>query len=223
MDSEFKIQKPLLSRYMQLDYRCIVHIRPHHLPYIVDCCLRKLLSKDNYNSEELYDVKGGDVHDLKGEKTGEEVYFLEGTIAPDDSHSVPFTASMHSHFKAFEGQRHILHTLSSTRSLSLPDYIPDYLLGFSPGIKTSTFRFSLEFFTSRFTTSAFGYSPMVTESLTLSAGQQELSIEISSEVKKGSKPLPLTRNNTLKHLADALELASGESLMNDLTKQYKLP
>ncbi len=195
--------------------------------------LHAYLNKPDHSSE-IINLKGRDPHEAPLRNgaptlTGEELFSVGGQIATGSGTEgfiwEPFHYSCHTRFARFEGSREIIHSINSTRSETIPDWLPWQLLGAAAPIEPTYFRLGLEFFSSRFVLTRLSFTPVVTETFLIDLVGTTLSIKLRTEQPYWKPCNPFVNIALLHKLASALSPVTGEPLSDifqrDLSAQAR--
>jgi hypothetical protein len=170
---------------------------------------------------EIKNIKGRDPHEaplLNGAPalTGEELFSVGGRIAIDSGAEgfiwEPFHYSCHTRFSHFEGARAIVHSIHSSRSETIPDWLPWRLLGAAAPIEPTYFRLGLELFSSRFVITRLSFTPVVTETFLIDLVGTTVSIKLRTEQPYWKPCNPFVNIAILRKLAAELTPLTGRSI-----------
>jgi hypothetical protein len=206
-------------------YEASAPLTQEALSDIIDGYIRTVLPSaiTGQSAVEVTDFKGRDPRDelLPGlpSAQSDEIFRVGGVCAVEECDSSfewePFDISYNSVFQRFEGDHHIVHSLETQRSGSLPPWLPIRFLGSAAPIRPTYFRFGLEHFRSRLSFASIGYNPEVTESLLLDISRGELRLRVNIESRKRypedpfeSLPALLVAAQVLKQVC-ALDIRGG--------------
>jgi hypothetical protein len=192
----------------EASYTCALSLAD--LSALIDAALRAIC--DHLPTNQALDSKGRNHLDtllsgIPGEPEG-EIFRVGGEIAighsTTDFEWSPFDVSCHSQFKEFQGNHHIIHSLTHHRSATLPEWLPWRLVGAAAPIRPRYCRLGLERFQSRFTWASFGYLPQVTDSLLLDATDSTVMIRLVIERRSWKPTEPFAEFPLFASIAAAL-------------------
>lgn len=180
--------------------------------------------------KELKDIKGREPHEesllnsvLK--PSGEELLLVAGQIATEsrdgDFNWEPFQVACHTEFNRFEDPRSIIHSAKVSKSATLPDWLPWWLLGTVAPLKLEHFRLGLELFTSRFVLTRLSFTPIVSETILIEADQKNIIIKLRTERPYWKPCNPFRDIQLLKGLSDCLGELLGVSLEESFSREIR--
>lgn len=205
--------------------REVVHPK-FSLSRLVDCSLRKLLTREIFTKKSVLDIKGRDPDTLMDQNVtevfrpkGEELFFLSGKVMlfrrKEEEIWEPFDVRVHTAFDRFVGNHHIVHGVSTIRSGALPSFVDVIDLGRTFPISPEYFRLGLEFFSSSFISASLGFAPTVKETLLLESTSERTLIGISAEGLKNKESFPLSKGQYAETIAGILQEVFEFDVMED--------
>jgi hypothetical protein len=193
----------------------------------VSSALKPHLTQRNARNE-LKDIKGREPHEAPllsaaPAPSGEELLLISGKIATeprdDDFNWEPFQFSCHTQFERFEDPRSIIHRAITSKTDSIPQWLPWWMLGSAAPIKLEHFRLGLEFFTSRFVLTRLSFTPIVSETLLIEADQNRLAIKLRTERPYWKPCNPFGNIAILRKISEALTEILGVSLEGEFVRE----
>jgi len=156
---------------------------PFHLPLLVDVVMRTILPAEALRGLPLTDLRGA-------QRDGyEELLSIRGFAPPDTPGgapdagaelSEPFEFSLLTSFEAFKGNHHIIHRVSPRVVGALPADLDLHRIGSAFPLRITEVKLGLELFRSRLL-AILGFTPVVTESLSLRATEEEVEVTVIAE------------------------------------------
>ena len=201
-----------------------------NLPLLVErmCSVLRARLTPGGDFNELKDIKGREPQEpsllsTSSSPNGEELIFISGEIATEPSESdfiwEPFQFSCHSRFDRFEGSRSIIHKALTSKTDSIPKWLPWWILGSAAPIKLEHFRLGLEFFTSRFVLTRLSFTPIVSETLLVEANKNSLSIKLRTERPYWKPCNPFENIAMLRKISEAITEILGVSLEGEFVRE----
>jgi hypothetical protein len=156
----------------------------------------------------------------------DEVLTIGGTIATAPSAAtdfewMPFRFSISSRFAHFEGASKMAFTFEPTKTISLPDWLPWWLLAAAAPIQLQYCRIGLEVFTAKFSIARFGFAPVVSESLYLEIEDNTLSLSLHTQQPRWERANPLISVPQFRELVAALDPSLGIHLAEQFATELK--
>lgn len=206
------------------EFSLSISLSPDQISDILDCATRALRTHICQDGEfrDLSNLKGRDPLEpllLTGAPppASEELFAVGGRIATGAEHDQftwePFHYSCSTRFARFEGARTIIHSAHTTRTPTIPEWLPWWLLGAAAPIEPSFFRLGLEFFTSRFVITRLSFVPIVTDTFLLEVVGTTLSCKLKIERPYWKPTNPFEAIPLLRELSDGLLRVCGISLL----------
>lgn len=179
-------------------------------------CSIDLLPPHAFDRGSVLNIKGRDglaessselPHSLR--PRGEELLLIQGKVflAEDSAGKLipeTFSVRLSTKFQSFEG-KHIRHLVHEERTGSLPDWLRCKDLPNAFPLEIEYFRLGIEYFTPKLITGLIGFTPTVTDSLSIELYRQELKLSIQFDSKRRRQFIPFDDKPTLGSLADGLK------------------
>jgi len=214
------------------EFSLSLKLTPQLSSSILDHILRAIYSNLCQRGDfcELRNVKGRDPHGAlllatAPALTGEELLAIGGRIATESTAGgfvwEPFHYVCHTRFERFEGSRTIVHTPHTTRTPSIPEWLPWWLLGAAAPIEPTYFRLGLELCTSRFVLTRLSFTPVVTDTFLLEVVDTTLSLTLTTEQPYWKPCNPFESSTILSLLSQQLQEPLGISLAKEFQRELQ--
>lgn len=155
----------------------------------------------------------------------DEVVTIGGTIATGENANgfvwTPFRFSLVSYFARFEGSSSIVFSLQPSRTDSLPEWLPWWLLGAAAPLRVDYMRLGLEVFTSKFSISSFGSIPAVSDSLLIDIAHGTLALKLTTQQRRKGRCNPFESVIAFKQISDALASFFGAPLSSQFASELE--